>query len=125
MKFTGQIEYDRVSLYIGAADFCLAPFDPARGEVSPLKVIDYLFCGRPTVIARIAPVEELLRQFPSLLPFVAGDARALADSMCHLLAHQPEFLDLAGKDSVAARDKYSWEKIALQIERECFSGARP
>jgi glycosyltransferase involved in cell wall biosynthesis len=120
IRFTGQVDYSEVPWYLGAADFCLAPFDPDRGEVSPLKVIDYLFCGRPTVIARIPAVEDLLRKFPSLLAFTAGSPESLADALVKMIAESGVFLTQATSDSIVAREEYSWDAIARRIEAESF-----
>ncbi|MFQ5929379.1 MAG: glycosyltransferase [Acidobacteriota bacterium] len=118
--FTGQVDYSRVPLFLGAADLCLAPFAPNRGEVSPLKVIDYLFCARPTVIARIPAVENLLKEFSSLLSFTPGDPCSLADTMCTMIERRSDFAGQAQADCELARLHYSWEKIARRVEENCF-----
>ena len=118
--FTGQIDYHRVPLFVGAAHFCVAPFAPTRGEVSPLKVIDYLFCARPTVIARISAVENLLGEFSSLLPFTPGDPDSLADAMYSMIERGNYFSQLAQADSELAMHRYSWENIARRVEENCF-----
>ncbi|MBI2820740.1 MAG: glycosyltransferase family 4 protein [Acidobacteria bacterium] len=122
VRFTGQVEYARVPLFIGAADFCLAPFQSGRGEVSPLKVLDYLFCARPTVIARIPAVENLIGSFHSLLPFTAGEPRSLAKGLRTMAQQRDHFSTLALADSVRARREYSWERIAGKIAAACFPG---
>lgn len=121
VRFTGQIEYHQVPVMLGAADFCLAPFDPDRGEVSPLKVIDYLFCARPTVISDIPPVQNLIRQFPSLLSFQAGNPQALANTIHLMLERIGHYTQLAALDSQKARAEFSWEQIALKIEEHSFT----
>ena len=118
--FTGQVEYSRVPAYLGAADFCLAPFVPDRGEVSPLKVVDYLFCARPVVMAAIPPVENLFREFSSILPFRPGDAASLADAMCAMMEQRDDYMERARKDCEVARANYSWEEIARRVEKNCF-----
>lgn len=120
VRFAGQVEWARVPVFIGAADFCLAPFDPSRGEVSPLKVLDYLFCARPTVISDIAPVQNLLDQFRSLLPFKAGDSGALAEALETMISAREDYGRRAERDSQLARQRYSWEQIAHDIEVNCF-----
>ena len=118
--FTGQVNYSRVPLFMGAADFCLAPFAPNRGEVSPLKVMDYLFCGRPIVIAGIPAVENLLQEFSSILSFTPGDPCSLADTMATMIQGRSDFARQAQADSELARRHYSWEKIAHRVEENCF-----
>jgi glycosyltransferase involved in cell wall biosynthesis len=88
--------------------------------VSPLKVLDYLFCGRPTVIARIPAVENLIGQFPSLLPFAAGDPASLAEALLRMRRDGRAYLELARLDSRRARETCSWERIAETIATGCF-----
>ncbi len=118
--FTGQVDHSRVPLFVGAADFCLAPFAPNRGEVSPLKVMDYLLCARPVVISGIPAVENLLQEFSSILSFTPGDPRSLADTMSTMIQRRNEFARQAQTDCELARRHYSWEKIAHRVEENCF-----
>lgn len=125
VRFTGQVDYDRVPAFLATADFCLAPFDPERGEVSPLKVLDYIFCARPTVIARIPSVENLIREFPSLLPFEPGNVASLIHALETMLKRRDYFAEQARLDSQKAIERYSWERIALGIEAQCLLSGVP
>ena len=120
VRFTGQVDYARVPFFIGGADFCLAPFAPDRGEVSPLKVLDYLFCARPTVIAGIPSVQILLQEFPSLLSFTPGSLDSLTGAMRTMIGQRTRYEALAAADSDVARMRYSWDSIAQKIEKHCF-----
>lgn len=58
--FTGTIPYDKVPEYIVAMDICLIPF--RNNEISqnavPLKLFEYMACGKPVISSRLRGVEE-------------------------------------------------------------------
>ncbi len=51
--FTGQIEYQKMPSWIGAMDVCVAPFLENAGYRSPVKIFDYMACGKPVVASKI------------------------------------------------------------------------
>lgn len=65
VKFHGRVPYERVPLYIAAADLCLAPYEPEAfpgGQVaySSLKIPEYMSVGRPVVSVPSGRVLELI-----------------------------------------------------------------
>ena len=61
--FTGVVAYDRVPIYINASDICVAPFIFARNAkigLSPLKLYEYMACGKPVVASNISGVSNAL-----------------------------------------------------------------
>src|SRR5690606_2863783 len=61
--FTGVVAYDRVPLYINASDICAAPFILARNAkigLSPLKLYEYMACGKTVVASNISGVSDVL-----------------------------------------------------------------
>ena len=58
--FTGMIDYKIVPQLINLADICVAPFISRRNEktgVSPLKIFEYMACGKPVIASRIEGLE--------------------------------------------------------------------
>ena len=47
--FTGRVPYQKVPLYINAADLCVAPKKPILSGYSPLKLYEYMACGKPVI----------------------------------------------------------------------------
>ena len=65
VRFHGRVPYERVPLYIAAADLCLAPYEPeafSGGQVaySSLKIPEYMSVGRPVVSVPSGRVLELI-----------------------------------------------------------------
>ncbi len=58
--FTGQVLYKKVPNYIGAMDICVAPHQKDSNQASPVKIFDYMACGRPVVASNIDVVREIV-----------------------------------------------------------------
>lgn len=63
--FQGKIAQDKVPLYIGAANLCVAPYDKTRFPnnqftSASLKVVEYLACGRPVLTIPCERMNHLL-----------------------------------------------------------------
>jgi glycosyltransferase involved in cell wall biosynthesis len=78
--FPGHVPYKQVPEYIGAMDICVAPHRQNTNQASPVKIFDYMSCGRPIVASNIEVIQEII-----------------GDSKCALLVPPecPDFLSLA------------------------------
>jgi glycosyltransferase involved in cell wall biosynthesis len=117
-KFLGVIAYDDLSIFLNTADICVAPFVKSRGEASPLKLFDYMACGKPVVCSDIPSINYLTKQNCGVVAIPPDNSHALATSIIDLLDD-----DLSrGKMGQLARkyvEKYnSWETITSQLINE-------
>ncbi len=58
--FTGQVPYKKVPEYIGVMDICVAPHQKDSNQASPVKIFDYMACGRPIVASDIEVAREII-----------------------------------------------------------------
>jgi glycosyltransferase involved in cell wall biosynthesis len=117
--FTGMISYETVPVLINTADICVAPFIARRNRetgVSPLKVFEYLACGKPVIASRIEGLEMIERAGTGLLvkPDDPGD---LENALLRLLNEQEQLEEMGRKGSEIARKELSWESRVDAIER--------
>jgi len=121
--FTGPIPYVDVPKYINAADILVAPYNPTKSELrrkygigSPLKVFEYMACGKPVITTAIEPITQVVHEGKTGILTTPGDSEALSEAIIHLI-EKPIFAERLGK---AAREeveeRYSWEAFALQLE---------
>ncbi|MFQ5960423.1 MAG: glycosyltransferase family 4 protein [Candidatus Methylomirabilales bacterium] len=112
VAFVGQVPYERVPLYLGAADCCVAPFTAQRGETSPLKLFDYMAAGRAVVASEIPAIANLIKDSGAIVAVPPNDPRLLAEELAALLAdpRRRELLGEAGRRYVEA--EHSWEHLA-------------
>ncbi|MBU0503690.1 MAG: glycosyltransferase family 4 protein [Candidatus Omnitrophota bacterium] len=115
--FAGAVSHELVPQYIAAADVCVACFE--ENEVtsckSPLKIVEYLACGKAIVSSRVGEVPEMLQDAGVLT--IPGDPDSLALGIIKVLS-DPEFKDRIQKSArKRAEEKYNWEVSAGNILR--------
>jgi len=60
--FTGAVSHELVPQYIAAADVCVACFEENEVTLckSPLKIVEYLACGKAIVASDVGEVSNML-----------------------------------------------------------------
>lgn len=113
--FTGAVSHTEVPRYIAAADICVACFeddDVARCK-SPLKIAEYLACGKPVVASNVGEVRRMINGCGILVE--AGSAQSLAEGVILLLQNN----ELRTKISTTARRQaekmHNWAMTANNI----------
>jgi glycosyltransferase involved in cell wall biosynthesis len=117
--FTGQVPYAEVPLYIGATELCVAPFLADRGDASPLKLFDYLACGRPVVASSIPPLHDLLSRAEGIAPVPPEEPEALAKEIVRLLEDQEAARRLGDMGRQWVLQAHSWQAAARRLLRVC------
>jgi glycosyltransferase involved in cell wall biosynthesis len=117
--FPGQVAHADVATWINAMDVCVAPFAGSRGETSPLKLFDYLACGRPVVVSAIAAVAGESRASGGCLDVPPDDPAALASAVSRLLA-DPALRQRLGDTGRAwvVRER-GWDAVARRVLDVC------
>ncbi|MHC1571132.1 MAG: glycosyltransferase family 4 protein, partial [Methermicoccaceae archaeon] len=82
--FTGAVPYEKVPLYINAADVCVVCKKPMRSGYSPLKLYEYMACAKPVVASRACGFEVLESVGAGLL-VSPDDPEELAGAVVSLL----------------------------------------
>jgi len=109
VTFTGAVKHDVVSDYILAADICIACFDDndiTRCK-SPLKVVEYLSCGKPIVASNVGEVRNMVGGVGLLVK--PGSAKSLAHGIMNILKDDIFKANLNGWGRERVRRKYNWE----------------
>ena len=102
---------DRLDLLplLQTAHVCVAPLPAdARNSLQgccPIKVLEYMACGRPVVATAIGPVHELVEHGRTAHLVRPGSATALADGLAWMAAHpvERESLGAAAREDAVAR----------------------
>lgn len=125
--FTGVVPYDRVPVYINASDICAAPFILARNAkigLSPLKLYEYMACGKPVVASAIAGVADALESSEGGISVPPEDPEALAEAVSELLQNQKLRAGMGSKGLSYVTENYSWYSVAKQVDGVCKSGLK-
>ena len=116
--FTGMISYEDIPFLINLADICAAPFILRRNQitgVSPIKVFEYMACGKPVVASRIEGLEFIEEEGTGRLT-EPEDIISLEETLYNLIKEPKERLRMGGKGFQIARERFSWESRVTQIE---------
>ena len=122
--FTGVVAYDRVPLYINASDICVAPFILARNAkigLSPLKLYEYMACGKPVVASNISGVSDVLEASGGGIPVLPENPNALAEGIIKVLENPGLGKKLGSKGLSYVTENYSWYSVAKKVNEVCKS----
>jgi glycosyltransferase involved in cell wall biosynthesis len=117
--FPGQVPHADLARWINAMDVCVAPFAGTRGETSPLKVFDYLACGRPVVVSAIEAVVDDARASGGCLDVPPDDAPALAAAVLRLLDDAALRARLGAAGRAWVERERGWDAVAARVLAVC------
>ena len=117
--FPGRVPYAEAPHYINAMDVCVAPFLALRGETSPLKLFDYMACGRPVVVSDIPSIKGLIEKSGAVVPVPPEDPKALAEAIIALLVDEPQRRHLGERGRGFVVAEHSWGSIAQKVAALC------
>lgn len=120
--FTGGVPYDMVPLYINASNVCVAPFIKERNEkigLSPLKLYEYMACGKPVVASDINGVSEVLELSKSGISVLPENSEALAEAIAVLLENDAFGVELGLNGYRYVTVNHSWSNIAKKVINVC------
>lgn len=121
--FTGIVPYDDVPKYINASGVCVVPKRPLKSGYSPLKLYEYMACGKPVVASRLEGFEILEKQKAGIL-VEPEKPEELAKAVIRLLKDEKlrEEMGRNGREYVV---KYhSWEAVAERVAEVCEDAVR-
>jgi glycosyltransferase involved in cell wall biosynthesis len=116
--FTGMVDYDDVPFLINLADICAAPFILRRNQitgVSPIKVFEYMACGKPVIASRIGGLEFIEEEGVGLL-INPEDTLSLEQILYDLIKNPQKRKDMGNRGHEITRERFSWESRVTQIE---------
>lgn len=116
--FVGRAPYQRVPLYINASDVCSVPKTVTRVGYSPLKLHEYMACGRPVVATRTKGFEVLEEKRAGLL-VDPENPEDLADAIAELLGNPQRAKHMGESGREYVLENRSWESVARRVAEVC------
>ena len=126
--FTGMIDHQRVAAAIRQFDIALAPYPELDHKFyfSPLKLFEYMACGRAVVAADVGQICEIVVHGESGLLYPPGDLERLVEH-CDLLLSEQSSREAIGEAAAGQiLSKYTWDGNAsrvLEIARTTRNGS--
>ncbi len=115
--FTGMVPHEKIPEYISAADICIACFEdnPVTRSKSPLKIVEYMACGKPVVASDVGEVRRMLGDAGIIVS--PGDSRALAEGIEILLLNPEKRRELGKRGRERVERIYNWDAIAENLRQ--------
>jgi glycosyltransferase involved in cell wall biosynthesis len=111
--FTGMVNHEEIPFIINLADICVAPLKVVTG--SPIKVFEYMACGKPVVASRIEGLEFIETEGAGRLT-LPEDIAGLEEALSELIREPLKRADMGHKGLQIARERFSWESRVGEIE---------
>jgi len=116
--FTGMVAYEGIPFLINIADICVAPFISRRNQttgVSPLKIFEYMACGKPVICSRIAGLEFVEAEGAGRL-IDSEDVTSLEKALYDLMKNPREREIMGQTGPKVAYERFNWELKVVKIE---------
>jgi glycosyltransferase involved in cell wall biosynthesis len=113
---TGAIPHDQVPAHIAAMDVAVSSHLPLRDfYFSPLKLMEYLACGVPTVAADIGQPGQFIQPGETGWLYPPGEAEALAARIQAIAAQPAEARRVAWQGAVRVLTEHTWDRNAAAV----------
>ena len=127
--FTGFVKHGEVPKYISAADVAVAPYRLTEfmkrkkipAHMSPIKVFEYMACGKPVVAGDTGIVKELIMETKCGLIAKSDNPEDFAEKI-RILIENERLARKLGENGLKAVKNYTWDVIAEEILRTLQPG---
>lgn len=120
--FVGPVRYEETPSYINACEIMVAPYDPSKNELRnrygigfPLKILEYMACGKPVIATRVPPIDQIISSPDLGLLVEPGDETQLAAAIKELIDHREKAMALGRNGMALAESHYSWSNFARLV----------
>jgi glycosyltransferase involved in cell wall biosynthesis len=107
------LNHEEIPFIINLADICVAPLKVVTG--SPIKVFEYMACGKPVVTSRIEGLEFIEVEGVGLLTS-PEDIIGLEKALNELIEEPRKRTDMGQKGVQIVRERFSWESRVTEVE---------
>jgi glycosyltransferase involved in cell wall biosynthesis len=117
--FEPPVPYEKVTEYINRADAGVLPFPDWEGwnTSSPIKLFEYLACGRPVIATKIPAHVSVLKGRDFVFWAEDNSPEKLADAVKRAYEARNRYEELAGKSREFIKHEYTWDIQAEKLER--------
>ena len=118
VRFFGRVSYESVPDFIGAGDLGICPFTRRRNErigTSPMKVYEYVACGRPVVVSNLPGMGDWVSRWGLGRVVEPDNPAALADAVVDALSDQHLAGQVAERGPSVVRAEHSWSAVAGKL----------
>lgn len=119
--FTGNRSHQEIPYFIAASDVCIAlfPVNVITMAKSPVKIYEYMACGKPIVARAVGEVNNIFQDGKSGILTYSDDVKEYADKICNILTDK-KLAEKIGKNArKAVEEKYNWKESSRVVTKAC------
>lgn len=114
--FTGMVRYKQIPLYINIADICVTLKKRLKSGYSPIKLYEYMACGKPVIASRVEGLEFIETEGTGRL-IEPGDLKDLKEALLDLLTAPEKRVDMGQRGLKIVQERFTWDSRASKIEK--------
>lgn len=115
--FTGQVDYKKVPYYINTFDICTLLKKNLASGYSPLKLYEYLACGRPVISSNEPGIGDFITNNHCGVTVNITSVAEIVDEVVNLLGNTELGNKMGANGLKIVREKNSWLTVAKKIEK--------
>jgi len=113
------VPHHEVPKLIASSDVCVSPLALNDRNLTqgccPIKVLEYMSCGRPIVATNLPVIRELLREDVDALLFAPNDMDDMVRQICRILSDRNLASSLAANAAQSARSQFTWHRAGKKL----------
>lgn len=113
--FTGMIAYEQIPFYINIADICVLPKRRMESGYSPIKLYEYMACGKSVVSSRVEGLEFIEEEGVGLL-VEPENLKSLEEALLVLLKDPQKRIKMGQIGYKIAKLNFDWNLKVDKIE---------
>jgi len=114
--FTGMIDYKQIPFYINISDVCVLLKRELASGYSPIKLYEYMACGKPVIASRVGGLEFIKTEGVGRL-IESGDLKDIKEALLDLLSAPEKRVDMGQRGVKIAQERFTWDSRASKIEK--------
>lgn len=114
VHFLGRLEHHQIPRVLVDSDVAVAPYPEADFGFSPLKILEYMACGVPTIVSDTPSTREIVNDGVNGLLVKAGDTHELAKALLRVL-DEPDLGTRLRKGALEAAKSFSWDSSTKKL----------
>jgi glycosyltransferase involved in cell wall biosynthesis len=126
VSFEKPVAYEEVPNWINRHDIGILPFKDWDGwnVSSPIKLFEYLACGKPVIVTNIPAHCNVLQDSPFAFWANQGSPEDIAQAIRHAYKKRKDFVSLGSEARKLALAKHTWASQAEKLKLFCNSVPR-
>lgn len=121
--FMGAVLHEYIPLYINASDICVVPKKPLKSGYSPLKLYEYMACGKAVIASDLEGFEILNKANAGIL-VEPNNSNKLSEAILKLLTDKDLMHEMGLNGRREVQDYYSWYEVARKVIQICIDVKR-